>query len=89
MTVATELEYEYIVAPGTDPSVIGMVFAGASALRLNAVGVVFANVSSGLFLKKPRVYQDPGIYKEEIEARYVIEGKRSGSGSANMNQLFR
>ena len=72
-----ELEYDFIVAPGTDPSVIRMVFAGASALRLNAAGdVVFANVGGGLFLKRPCVYQDRGIYKEEIEARYVVEGKK-------------
>jgi hypothetical protein len=56
------LEYDFIVAPGADPSVVRMDFEGVSGLRSNPAGnVVFVSAGGDLLLNKPRIYQDRSV----------------------------
>jgi hypothetical protein len=53
-----QLEYDFVVAPGTDPKPIRLRFAGARELRLGADGDLVVMVAGGaLTFHKPVVYQ--------------------------------
>jgi hypothetical protein len=53
-----ELEYDFEIAPGADPSPIGLSFEGADSLRLNDHGdLVLALGSKELIERAPSVYQ--------------------------------
>jgi hypothetical protein len=55
-----ELEYDFIVAAGTDPSAIRLAFDGAN-LTVDASGDLIASVAGGdVRMRKPVLYQDVG-----------------------------
>ena len=59
-----QLEYDFVVAPGADPSPIRMKFAGAREVTLSPDGNLVLTAANGAaILQKPLVYQ-------------VVEGKR-------------
>jgi uncharacterized protein (TIGR03437 family) len=71
------VEYDFIVAPGADPRVIRMNFAGADAVRVVPGGSL--SVASGkrtLQWKKPVIYQenDQGV-RTAVEGRYKVEAQ--------------
>lgn len=52
------VEYDFVVAPGADPSVIAMQFEGASGLNLTAEGDLTLQVPGGaLYHQRPYAYQ--------------------------------
>ena len=72
-----QLEYDFIVAPGNDPSVITLEFTGLKSLRLNANGeLILATSRRQLHQHKPRAFQVVDGIRHEISARTVIKGKR-------------
>ncbi|MGA8410046.1 MAG: choice-of-anchor D domain-containing protein, partial [Candidatus Acidiferrales bacterium] len=71
------LEYDFIVAPGADPSVIALSVAGARKLELNSHGDVVMSVGGGkVALRKPSIYQDVNGQRREIAGNYVLAGDR-------------
>lgn len=67
------LEYDLVVAPGTDPKVIQLSLKGAQKLRVNARGDLILSVSEGqVALQKPVVYQNLSSGRHEIQGRYVL-----------------
>ncbi len=71
------LEYDFVVAPGADPSVIVFEIAGAESLRLAANGdLVLAGGGGEIRWKRPVVYQEVSG-RRPVEARFVVsEGHR-------------
>ena len=55
------VEYDFVVSPGTDPSVIRLAVTGANSLSLTASGDLDINTGAGDIVQKaPTVYQDGG-----------------------------
>src|SRR6266849_713130 len=71
------LEYDFVIAPGTNPRTIRLVIVGAERLEASARGDLVLNTGSGeVRLQKPVVYQESGNVRKEIAGRYVLRGKR-------------
>jgi len=70
------LEYDFVVAPGTDPKIIQLRIEGAQELRLTSKGSLLLGVPGGeLEFEKPVVYQAINEKKTEVASRYVLLGK--------------
>ncbi len=72
-----ELEYDFIVAPGADPSAIQMKFTGATKLRLADNGDLIINTKGGeLRQHKPILYQTMNGARREVAGHFVIKGRQ-------------
>lgn len=72
-----QLEYDFVVAPNADPSVIHLAFRGADKLRADSVGDLHVTVAGkDVLLHKPVAYQvaGPGKEKVTVAANYVLLG---------------
>ncbi len=70
-----QLEYDFIVSPGADPSAISLDFSGARQIELDAAGnLVFSLPGGKLQHRKPSVYQRAGDTRREISGRYMLAG---------------
>src|SRR6266849_2904921 len=71
-----QLEYDFVIAPGTDPRTIRLFVVGAERLEASSRGDLVLNTGSGeVRLQKPVVYQESGNVRKEIAGRYVLRGK--------------
>ncbi len=71
-----QLEYDFVVTPGTDPSVIALDFEGIGDLKLDEKGNLELSAGSEqLTMHKPFVYQETDGATKEIEGSYVLKGK--------------
>ena len=69
-----QLEYDFIVAPGSDPKTVRLGFEGADKLELDHQGDLIVHVGSEqIKLHKPLVYQDIGNIKKTISGRWVLK----------------
>ena len=66
-----QLEYDFVVAPGADPSLIGLRFEGAKAMSLNRDGDLILRLADGGEV----VHHAPVIYQERDGAREAVDGK--------------
>jgi len=81
-----QLEYDFVVAPGADPKVIGLQFAGGPdgmallAPSIDKNGDLVAHLEGGdVRFHKPIVYQTDGQHKKLIDGEYVLQsGGRLG-----------
>jgi len=72
------LEYDWIVAPGADPHRIVEVFDGATKLSIDPSGDLYISAAgSGLWQKKPALYQQIGGERVPVEGGYVLLGPNS------------
>lgn len=72
-----QLEYDFVVAPGADPTRIGLGVEGVEELRIDGHGdLVLQTVAGEIKQHKPLVYQAVNGTKQTIAARYVLKGKR-------------
>jgi uncharacterized protein (TIGR03437 family) len=72
------LEYDFIVAPGTDPDVIELRFEGADALRIDDNGDLVLNAGAGeLRQRKPVIYQEVNGERRKIDGSYEIRNPQS------------
>jgi hypothetical protein len=70
----SQLEYDFVVAPGADPRAIRLQFTGAGRVRITGEGDLSVEAGGQPILqKKPRVYQG----EREIAARYVLHGEEA------------
>ncbi|MFN7919931.1 MAG: SBBP repeat-containing protein [Bryobacteraceae bacterium] len=82
------LEYDFIVAPGADPSVIRLAYEGADKLRIDDRGDLVLTTSTGeLRQHKPRVYQEVAGRRVEIEASYHLHGHEATFALANYDRV--
>lgn len=71
-----ELEYDFQLAPGINPSIIRLQFSGADNLRLNAAGDLILRTQGGeLRQQKPFAYQVRNGVRQEVPSRFVLQGR--------------
>jgi hypothetical protein len=74
--VSRRLEYDFVLAPGADPSVIRLEVEGADRIRLDEEGgVVLSAGSREARWRKPILYQENDGSREQVRGRYRIQGK--------------
>jgi hypothetical protein len=73
-----QLEYDFIVAPGADPSGIRLAFDGAEKVEIEASGDLALRMPGGVLRqRKPLVYQEASGARREIPSRYAIRNSQS------------
>lgn len=69
-----QLEFDFVVAAGVDPNVIGLRIEGAESVRVNEAGDLVLSVDGGeVALQSPVAYQVQGGVRSRVVAQYVIE----------------
>jgi uncharacterized repeat protein (TIGR01451 family) len=69
------LEYDFQVAPGSDPAQAELEFNGSKQLALKNGALVIRTAGGDLQLEAPRVYQEIAGQKQTVEGSFVIRGK--------------
>jgi hypothetical protein len=70
-----QLEYDFVVAPGADPSKIALRLDGANELEIDAQGDLVLHAAEGnVRVKKPVIYQDMDGVRRQIEGGYTLTG---------------
>jgi uncharacterized repeat protein (TIGR01451 family) len=73
-----QLEYDFVVAPGADPSAITLGFAGAQRLEIDAQGELALKTGAGeVRWHKPVLYQDVDGVRRTVNGQYVRKGESS------------
>jgi len=67
-----ELEYDFKVAPGADPSQAELQFDGPSKLELSSGDLILKGTGADVRLQAPRVYQSAGGQQQLVEGRFVL-----------------
>ncbi len=68
-----QLEYDFVLAPGADPSAIRLAFEGVEGMRVADNGDLILQVAGGeLVQKAPKVYQETNGKRRELAGRYVL-----------------
>jgi hypothetical protein len=71
-----ELEYDFVISPGTDTGVITMAFDGVDKLSVNKQDELVLETPAGVIKQaEPVVYQQDGALRRRIPASYRITGK--------------
>jgi hypothetical protein len=75
-----QLEYDFVLAPGTDPRQIELSFDGAKRLQLDADGNLILSIGGGEVIEhKPVIYQDIGGMRRRVTGGYALRnGHRVG-----------
>lgn len=74
-----ELEFDFVVAPGSDPRAIEMDFTGVERIEITNEGDVrLLTGDSEIRQRLPVIYQEIGGQRREIGGRYVKRGGRIG-----------
>jgi hypothetical protein len=72
-----QLEYDFVVAPGADPSAVALAFEGADVLRVDDGGdLVLATAAGELRLRRPLIYQERDGERRPVEGGYVVADGR-------------
>jgi hypothetical protein len=71
------LEYDFVVAPGSDAAAIALEFAGAETMEVEAAtGDLLLGIGEKTIRQhKPIVYQDTNGGRRDVEARYTLLGE--------------
>jgi hypothetical protein len=72
-----QLEYDYLVAPGADPSSIRLAIEGARKLRIDRNGDLRLETKNGaIYQHKPVVYQQINGSRREIAGSFIVRGNQ-------------
>jgi len=70
-----QLEYDFVVAPGSNPAKIAMNFAGAKKISVNSNGQLLVGLSGGFVRwNKPVIYQQVHGKRKPVAGKYVMRG---------------
>jgi len=71
----SQLEHDFVVAPGADPAAIRFRLEGAKKVRLDDSGALVATMEDGQEFRvlKPTVYQQPAGGRHEIGGGFVLQ----------------
>ncbi len=70
-----QLEYDYVVAPGTDPGVIKLAIDGAESMTIDGQGNLVLHTSAGDVMEDaPVVYQESAGVRQPVSGQFVLEG---------------
>jgi hypothetical protein len=73
------LKYEFVLAPGADPSRIGLAYRGADGLALSSAGQLLIDTPFGTLRDaKPRTFQTIDGRRVPVESRFAL-GERAGT----------
>jgi Beta-propeller repeat len=67
-----QLEYDFTVAPGSDPKVVRLDFSGAEKVALDSGDLNISTRNESVRLHAPRVYQMKGQTQEPVDAHFVM-----------------
>ena len=68
-----QLEYDFVVAPGIDPELIRLQFAGTKGLRLGADGDLVVTAAGGaMTFHKPLIYQSVDGQRQTVEGSFAL-----------------
>ncbi len=82
-----ELEYDFILKPGANPSQVRLRFTGQRGLKIDGEGNLAIRMSAGdVIQKRPRVYQDLGNRRVEISSSYRLRGSSVGFELGNWDR---
>ncbi|HET6980466.1 MAG TPA: SBBP repeat-containing protein [Pyrinomonadaceae bacterium] len=71
-----ELEYDFVVAPGANPSAITLSFDGTQSIETDAQGDLVLRTPRGeVRQRKPFIYQENDGRKRQVDGQYVKMGK--------------
>src|SRR5262249_18562772 len=71
-----QLEFDFIVKPGTDPAAIALGIEGASRIRTNEAGdLVLTSAAGDLRLHKPVAFQQQGDRQQPVATRFEVKGR--------------
>jgi len=74
----SDIEYDLLLAPGADPSPIGLIFDGADALSTNAGGDLVVRAGDREIIhRKPIAYQQNGKTQTRVDVKYRLHGRRA------------
>ena len=72
-TSSNQIEYDFIVAPRTDPERIRLQFSGVNALTLDDDGNLVLQVNSGDVIQQaPFIYQESAGKRVQVDGHYVL-----------------
>ena len=70
-----QLEYDFVVAPGTDPGVIKLSIQGADEIELDAHGNLVLHTSGGDVVQDaPVIYQELDGVRQAVTGQFVLTG---------------
>jgi hypothetical protein len=70
-----ELEYDFEVAPGADPSAIALDFQGVNRVWISDDGDLILDTNAGVLKhRRPIAYQDESGARKSVEAKFVMRG---------------
>ena len=76
----SQLEYDFVLSPGADPSAVRIRFDGASKLSLNPEGDLVVNGGEGTVIeKRPVIYQQDraSSARTEVKGGYLLLGRNT------------
>ena len=74
-----ELEYDFVLAPGADPGIIKLAFAGAQKMSVAENGDLVLRTAAGeLHQRQPVTYQETNGSRQTVASRYVIRDGQVG-----------
>ncbi|MCY3017600.1 MAG: SBBP repeat-containing protein [Planctomycetota bacterium] len=74
----TQLEYDFVVAPGADPALITLSYEGVDNIEVTDAGELLLHAKGGVLRQhKPIVYQETEGGRREIDARYVLSDAKT------------
>ena len=73
-----QLEYDFVVRPGTDPNIIALSFEGADQLKFDAQGELVLNAGGGeIRQRKPLIYQEVDGVRREVAGSYKLKDRNT------------
>jgi hypothetical protein len=74
-----QLEYDFVVAPGADPSAIKLRFQGAEGVQTDAQGDLVVQTAAGPIVQhQPTVYQQVGTDRQAVAGGFTVNGAEVG-----------
>jgi len=72
-----QLEYDLVVSPGADPSLIQLQFEGAEHTWINEAGELVLEMAHGaqVVQRAPIVYQETNGVRATVSGKYILNGK--------------
>jgi hypothetical protein len=79
-----QLEYDFTVAPGSDPTQIRLAFSGADSVALDAAGdLVLQAGDAQIVQQKPLLYQELNGARQEVAGQFVLDPTPGSDPSLN------
>jgi hypothetical protein len=70
----SQLEFDFVVAPGANPAPIGLHFTGARGLKTDGSGnLIIASAAGDVLLRKPVAYQEQNGARQSVDARFALK----------------